>query len=170
MLYPQTFGNNPLFPQACDFAVVPKDNNSGFGVITYRSFKAGELLAQVSGEIVTDIRQHTLQVSEGKHMYDPYFTGYLLHSCEPNVSLDMKKKTLTALTDIPTGSYLFMDYAETEDTLFKQFSCCCGSESCRGWITGRKEVGYHLVLEQLMDNILEQQDSNRLQLAEHESE
>ncbi len=170
MLYPQTFGNNPLFPQACDFAVVPKDNNSGFGVITYRSFKAGELLAQVSGEIVPDIRQHTLQVSEGRHMYDPYFTGYLLHSCEPNVSLDMQRKTLTALTDIPIGSYLFMDYAETEDTLFKQFSCCCGSESCRGWITGRKEVGYHLVLEQFMDNILENQDKKRLQLAEHESE
>ena len=148
MLYPQTFGDNPLFPQACDFAVVPKDNNSGFGVITHRHFKAGDLLAVVSGEIVPDIRQHTLQVSSNEHMYDPYFTGYLLHSCEPNVSLDMKKKTLTALTDIPAGTYLFMDYAETEDTLFKQFGCCCGSVSCRGWITGRKESSPHVVMEQ----------------------
>jgi hypothetical protein len=33
-----------------------------------------------------------------------------------------------------------MDYAETEDTLFKQFPCSCGSSNCRGWITGRKEM------------------------------
>ncbi|WP_339138175.1 MAG: hypothetical protein WGN25_08090 [Candidatus Electrothrix sp. GW3-4] len=32
-----------------------------------------------------------------------------------------------------------MDYAETEDVLFKQFPCSCGSPACRLWITGRKE-------------------------------
>ena len=148
MLYPHTFGENPLFPQACDFAVVPKDNNYGFGVLTYRSFNPGDLLAVVSGEIVADIRQHTLQISRRRHMYDPYFTGYLLHSCDPNVSLDMKKMTITALKEIEQGSYLTMDYSETEDVLFKQFGCCCGSDSCRGWITGRKEIPHQMVLDQ----------------------
>jgi hypothetical protein len=33
-----------------------------------------------------------------------------------------------------------MDYAETEDVLFKQFPCFCGSPNCRLWITGRKEM------------------------------
>jgi hypothetical protein len=33
-----------------------------------------------------------------------------------------------------------MDYAETEDVLFKQFPCSCAAPNCRGWITGRREV------------------------------
>lgn len=147
MLYPLSFGNNPLFPQASDFKVVSKDHNSGHGVICHRSFEPGDLLAVVAGEIVTDIRQHTLQISRRRHMFDPYFTGYLLHSCDPNVSLNMRKKTLTALKHIEPGSFLFMDYAETEDTLFKQFACCCGSENCRGWITGRREAPHQIVIE-----------------------
>lgn len=51
----------------------------------------------------------------------------------------MEKLTVTALKDIPANSFLYMDYAETEDTLFKQFPCSCGSDNCRGWISGRKE-------------------------------
>jgi hypothetical protein len=47
---------------------------------------------------------------------------------------------VTALRDIPANSYLYMDYAETEDHLFKQFPCSCGSRQCRGWITGKKDM------------------------------
>jgi hypothetical protein len=147
MLYPLSFGNNPLFPQASDFAVIAKDHKNGHGVITYRSFEPGDLLAIVAGEVVSDIRQHTLQISKRRHMFDPYFTGYLLHSCDPNVLLNMRKKTLTALKPIKANSYLYMDYAETEDVLFRQFACCCGSEKCRGWITGRKEQPHQIIIE-----------------------
>jgi hypothetical protein len=52
----------------------------------------------------------------------------------------MQELTVTALQDIDANSFLFMDYAETEDVLFKQFPCACGSVNCRGWITGRKEM------------------------------
>jgi uncharacterized protein len=142
MLYPHSYGENLRHPKSTDFSVVQKDDNTGFGVISYRSFKANEVLAHVSGEVVSDIRQHTLQIARNKHLYDPYFTGYLLHSCNPNVSLNMKRLTLTALRDIPENSFLYMDYAETEDTLFRQFSCSCGQENCRGVITGRKETPY----------------------------
>ena len=147
MLYPLSFGNNPLFPQASEFAVVAKDHKNGHGVITYRSFEPGDLLAVVAGEIVTDIRQHTLQISRKRHMYDPYFTGYLLHSCDPNVSLNMRTKKLTALKPIQADSFLTMDYAETEDTLFRQFACSCGSNNCRGWITGRGEAPHQIFIE-----------------------
>ena len=54
----------------------------------------------------------------------------------------MQKLTVTALQDIEANSYLYMDYAETEDYLFKQFPCSCGAENCRGWITGRLELPY----------------------------
>ncbi|XCN72132.1 MAG: SET domain-containing protein-lysine N-methyltransferase [Candidatus Electrothrix aestuarii] len=140
MIYPKKFGINPLYPQAADFEVIYKDTLSGSGVITKRYFAQGDLLAMVAGEEMSEILQHTLQIAPDRHMYDPYFTGYFLHSCSPNVSLDMSKRTVTALCDIEAGSFLSMDYAETEDVLFKQFPCSCGSPNCRLWITGRKET------------------------------
>ncbi len=142
MLYPPELGDDPLFPRAEDFSIVFKDKTTGKGVICYRSFKKGTIMARITGHIVTDIRQHTLQLSKTTHNFDPYFSGYFLHSCSPNVSVDMKKMTVTALEDIEANSYLYMDYAETEDILFKQFPCSCGAENCRGWITGRQETAY----------------------------
>lgn len=129
-----------MFPKATDFEVVLKNEMAGKGVICYRAFKRGEVIAHISGEVVNEIRQHTLQISTDKHLYDPHFSGYFLHSCAPNISLDMDKLTVTALKDIPANSFLYMDYAETEDYLFKQFPCSCGSYNCRGWITGKNEI------------------------------
>ncbi len=140
MLYPDQFGKDPLFPKHSDFAVVFKDELAGRGVIACRAFKKGEIIARMAGHIVNEIRQHTLQLTPDTHLYDPYFSGYFLHSCSPNISLNMVDLTVTALEDIPVNSFLYMDYAETEDVLFKQFPCSCGAPGCRGWITGRKEM------------------------------
>lgn len=142
MLYPSELGSDPLFPRAEDFAVVLKDNTTGKGVITYRSFQKGEIIAKIARIVVPDIRQHTLQLSPTEHNFDPYFSGYFLHSCAPNVSVDMERMTVTALEDIPAGSFIYMDYAETEDYLFRQFPCSCGAPNCRGWITGKLELPY----------------------------
>lgn len=146
MLYPKTFGDNPLYPQACDFRVITKDDSTGFGVLALRSFKAGETVAMIAGEVVSEILQHTLQISQDKHLLDLYFTGYLLHSCSPNISVDMQNMKVTALQDIPANSFLYMDYAQTEEVLYKQFPCSCGSDACRGWITGSLEmpIGYNV--------------------------
>jgi hypothetical protein len=142
MLYPPELGNDPLFPRAEDFSIIFKDKMTGKGVISYRSFQKGTIMARFTGHTVPDIRQHTLQLSKTTHNFDPYFTGYFLHSCAPNISVNMKEMTITALQDIAENSYLYMDYAETEDYLFKQFPCSCGAENCRGWITGRLELAY----------------------------
>lgn len=138
-MYPSHFGNNALFPSKQDFEVVVKDEVIGLGVISRRAFAKGEVIAALSGEIIHDLRQHSLQVEPNVHLYDMYFSGYFLHSCSPNVELDMKNLLVYAVKDIQSDEYLFMDYAQTEDVLFKQFPCSCGSENCRGWITGRKE-------------------------------
>ena len=140
MLYPAEFGNDPLFPKRSDFAVVCKDELAGRGVISYRAFKQGEVIARMSGHVVAEIRQHTLQMTPEAHLYDPYFSGFFLHSCSPNISLNMVDLAVTALKDIPANSFLYMDYAETEDVLFKQFPCSCGASNCRGWVTGRREL------------------------------
>jgi len=140
MLYPDQFGKDPLFPKDSDFAVVFIYELAGRGVITYRAFKKGDVVARMAGHVVDEIRQHTLQLTPETHLFDPYFSGYFLHSCAPNISLNMEDLTVTALEDIPADSFLYMDYAETEDVLFRQFPCSCGAARCRGWVTGRKEM------------------------------
>lgn len=140
MLYPAHLSSDPLCPRASDFEVRVKDETVGKGVFTCRPWHKGEVLARMSGTVVDQIRQHTLQISPTKHNYDPYFSGYFLHSCEPNISLDMETMLVTALKDIPANSWLYMDYAETEDYLFKTFPCGCNATSCRGWVTGRLQL------------------------------
>jgi hypothetical protein len=51
----------------------------------------------------------------------------------------MENLLVYAIKPIQSGDYLYMDYAQTEDVLYKQFECSCASSNCRGWITGSKE-------------------------------
>ncbi|MCE3015537.1 MAG: SET domain-containing protein-lysine N-methyltransferase [Pirellula sp.] len=138
-MYPESYGHNPHFPKASDFRVIKNDATLGFGVITYRAFKPGELIAALAGEVITQVTQHSLQIETGLHLLDLYFCGYFLHSCDPNVHLDLNNRTVHAIRCIRPGDYLLMDYAQTEEVLFKQFRCQCDSSNCRGWITGYKE-------------------------------
>jgi len=141
LIYPDEYGLDPNdgYPQKKDFLVSRQEDGKGAGVYTKKDIKRGEFVARITGNIVPNIAQHTLQITPTTHLYDPYFTGYLLHSCAPNIFLDMTEFEIWALRDIEAGQALTMDYASTEDILFKQFPCLCGTPNCRFWISGRKE-------------------------------
>lgn len=124
------------------YSIVIKDQASGLGVMSRQAFEVGEKIDNISGVVETEIQQHSLQVSPGQHIIDLNFAGYLLHSCDPNVIVDMFNLTVHALRPIKENEFLYMDYSETEDTLYRQFQCQCGADNCRGWITGREEVAY----------------------------
>ncbi len=111
----------------------------GKGVRALKPYKRGEVIGSFTGMVTSELLQHSLQVEPGLNIVDPHFIGYLLHDCSPTCSLDMHQQKVYALKDIPAGSYLSMDYASTEDTLFNQFPCMCDSPNCRMWVTGRAE-------------------------------
>lgn len=111
----------------------------GLGVRTLVARRRGEAFHRFTGVISAELRQHSLQVTDALHISDTQFIGYLSHSCAPNCRLDMDAFDLVALCDIPAGARLTIDYAETEDRLFRQFACHCGAAACRNWITGRRE-------------------------------
>ncbi|MDH5433455.1 MAG: SET domain-containing protein-lysine N-methyltransferase [Gammaproteobacteria bacterium] len=140
MLYPEHYGADPFFPQESDFKVIHKDNGVGMGVISYKSFNKGDLVAHIAGEIIYDIRQHSIQIDDDRHLYDTHFAGYFLHSCDPNIFLDMQNLKVYAVRNIFPNDYLYMDYAQTEQVLYKQFACACDAIECRGWITGYKQM------------------------------
>ncbi len=139
-IYPAKYGLDPEFPQAKDFKIEFKNYVTGNGIICLKSYKKGQLVAKLAGEIVGAIRPHTFQITSSKHLEDEYFIGYFNHSCDPNTAIDTKALKVTALKDIEPGTYISIDYSATEDYLFRQFKCNCGSKKCRGVIAGKKEV------------------------------
>lgn len=144
--------NYPRTDDICLLAV----EGAGMAVVAQRGFARGEVVGAFTGPVLQNIAQHTLQINPQNHLLDPYFIGYLMHSCNPNVVLDMHERKAYCIRDIADGEPLCMDYASTEDKLFKQFPCCCQSPNCRHWITGRAE----LVNEEGHLHLLQQQHTN----------
>ena len=138
-LYPSSIQHADHYPTLSEFEVF-SDSKIGKGIRAKVDFTRGTTMARFTGQLTREILQHTLQVTPTSHVHDPYFIGLLSHSCAPNCLLDMTHLELLALTDIQAGTRLTVDYALTEDSLFRQFPCDCGSASCRGWITGRREM------------------------------
>ncbi|HEY1721481.1 MAG TPA: SET domain-containing protein-lysine N-methyltransferase [Magnetospirillaceae bacterium] len=115
------------------------DEHRERGVRALVPFAAGDAIHRFTGETVSEIGQHTLQISETQHISGTSIIGYLSHGCAPNCRLDMARFELVATRDIAAGEVLTIDYALTEDKLFRQFACHCGDVDCRRWIIGRAE-------------------------------
>lgn len=145
-IYPQDFLDQCEFP-ASDLALFPtlqdvqriNCEEFGEGLIAQRDIKRGEVIGAFTGIPGADIKQHTLQISPTWHLHDPHFIGFLLHDCDPNCVLDMHQNRIYCIKEIKAGEPLSMDYASTEDVLFKQFPCLCSAPNCRLWVTGRAE-------------------------------
>jgi len=120
--------------QVCD-----TDSEYGLGVRTLVPRRKDQVIHHFTGVITHELLQHSLQVSPGLHIAETEIIGFLSHSCEPDCRLDMGRSELVALRDIRAGDLLTIDYAETEDVLYRQFACHCGAAACRQWITGRTE-------------------------------
>ena len=140
MIYPPEYGNDPMFPKAEDFKIEYKNHVVGHGMVTLKSFKKGQTIAKLAGDVVGAIRPHSFQISSKKHLNDKYFIGYFIHSCDPNTAIDTKHLIATALKKIEPGDYITIDYSATEDYLFRQFKCKKKKKKRRGVIAGKKET------------------------------
>ncbi|MCT4499894.1 SET domain-containing protein-lysine N-methyltransferase [Pseudomonas sivasensis] len=139
-LYPfKTLRIEQGYPSSEHFKVLSTANDIEGGVKARTAFDSRIRIARVSGYAVGERRPHTLQLSPRIHLYDCWFCGLLRHSCNPNVFFDTTYLELWTVQPIAAGAWLTLDYASTEDVLFRQFACQCGELNCRGWITGSQE-------------------------------
>lgn len=139
-IYPRELIVDDSLPDSEQFAVTSVNGKVGRGIRAKIRFERGSRVAKFTGVLSNVVFQHSLQVSPETHLHDPYFVGLLSHSCAPNCVLDMQRLEILALVAIEPGELLTIDYAVTEDTLYRQFPCNCGSSHCRRWITGRREA------------------------------
>lgn len=115
----------------------------GKGLFTKREFKDGEFIAFISGELI-DENECIRRENEEENVYIFYkndneyidvahnpLLRYLNHSCDYNCDIDEDENgnlVLYAVTDIPSGSELTIDYGY--DEIYQYCSCSdCGNKS-----------------------------------------
>lgn len=137
--YPNFITPEKGHPTSAQFVVVNSGDERGRGLQTKVAFRQGERVVQLSGIIVNHATLDTIQISPTRFLSDPWFCRFLLHSCDPNLAIDITTMQARAIRDICPNDYLTIDYAVTEDFLTFQFPCNCGASKCRGWIMGKQE-------------------------------
>ena len=119
----------------------------GMGSFAIEPIAAGESVAGFGGFVMTreslseltQTRQsRSIQISQDLYLApaeEPEDGDMLNHSCEPSCVL-LGATVVIAWRDIAVGEELTFDYATCDDTDYDEFSCLCGSENCRGRVTG----------------------------------
>jgi len=137
--YPSIIPAEEEHPSSAKFIVVETGDERGKGLKAKEAFYKDEHVAKLSGVIVNHTTLDTIQITARLYFSDPWFCRFLLHSCDPNLEINLERLVVRALKDISAGEYLTIDYANTEDRVTFQFACNCGAPNCRGWITGCAE-------------------------------
>jgi len=121
----------------------------GRGVFTNRSFEPEQKIAEIRGEVITEVgygSTYCMDYGEGRLLEPASPFRFLNHSCEPNCELviwvdedsdDPPKLCLHALTAIEPQDELTIDYAWSADAAVP---CQCGRPSCRGWVVSADEL------------------------------
>jgi|GEM_PF-478963 len=154
--YPDYMPEFSYEPTRDRFHIGYENDHIGEGVRSLVSFAAGDVVFACSGILCTEVTQFSLQLAPSLHLHDPYFYGKILHSCEPNTHVDVATRQFRAVRPINPGDFVTMDYAQTEDYLYRCFPCACGAPTCRQSVQGRLQVQiskHPVVGEQLTDLI-----------------
>jgi hypothetical protein len=137
--YPEAMPRFPYEPTRDRFMIAFVGDGVGEGVMSLTEFAPGDIVFAFTGFFSAEITQFSLQIKEGLHLHDPYFYGKILHSCDPKTYVDIEKRLFIASKPIYPNDFVTMDYAQTEDYLFRTFPCSCGTLNCRGVVKGRKQ-------------------------------
>ena len=137
--YPEIIPAREGHPTSARFIIVETGDERGRGLKGKTAFYQEERVAKLSGVISTHTTLDTIQITPTLFFSDPWFCRFLLHSCDPNLQINVERLDVRALRDISPDDYLTIDYADTDDGVTSQFACKCGAPSCRGWVKGRTE-------------------------------
>ncbi|MBW3564569.1 MAG: SET domain-containing protein-lysine N-methyltransferase [Acidobacteria bacterium] len=137
----------------------------GRGLFAKADIPAGEIVAVKGGAIMSadelalirsEVTPAEIQIEDDLYIAPRGAAGVesnilcLNHSCDPNVGV-RGQITFVAMSDVPGGAELTIDYAMIDGDPSERMDCTCGSANCRKVITGndwkhpdlqRKYAGY----------------------------
>ena len=142
------------------------DDEGHRSLCSRRSFKTGESILEVRGDVITTASRYSIQVSSDLHIepsalptnlefFDDYLWPFLNHGFEPNAM--MQGRQLVAIREIAEGEEITFDYNTNEWDMATPFECM---------ITGRKVGGYKHLNAQERDQIRDFTSPFILQLAD----
>lgn len=135
--------------------------NKGLGLFASRDFQPGDLVMSATPVFVgTERSSHSVQVDRTTHVLMNLPAVLINHSCDANVGIrnnqnynatvdnDIDEQAQSvgaydffALRPIPKDRELTWDYEASEWELCTPFECGCGSQQCRGTLSGFKHNG-----------------------------
>ncbi len=125
----------------------PNTAKGNFGVYAKAFISKGELIICWGGDVVTGAQlarltpreqEHSIQIEDDLYQVpvrQPETGDYINHSCEPNVGLS-SSITLITLRDVWPDEEICFDYAMSDSTPYCEFTCGCGTATCRQQVTG----------------------------------
>jgi len=120
-------------------------SEKGEGVFATQSFTAGGIaMVGVIKEALNENHSHASQIGENKYVFHAGLISKVNHSCDPNCGIEINETgahDFVAMREIVINEEITFDYAMRNygvDYFPKQ--CMCGSEICRGRITGWKDL------------------------------
>lgn len=134
---------NYLSPLAEAREIPPK----GFGSFAVDPIPMGTIVATFGGTILTRInfethpleqRSRSIQIDVDQFVLGPESRepgDSINHSCSPNCQL-RNATQLIAMGPIAVGEELTYDYATSDTSDYDEFECSCGSDNCRGRVSG----------------------------------
>ncbi len=113
----------------------------GEGVFATHSFKAGQIvMVGVIKKALSENHSHASQIGEKEYVFHAGLITKLNHSCDPNCGIRINETgahDFIAMREILSNEELTFDYAMRNYSVdFFPKQCMCGSEICRGKITG----------------------------------
>lgn len=116
----------------------------GLGAYAVRPFEVGDQILEGGGQVTSIRSRHTIQIDHGRHLLVDGDIKILNHSCEPNCGFLIRRGIprieVQALVPIEDGEELTVDYASFEEEILFFGTCLCGSDSCRGTISGYPDL------------------------------
>ena len=134
-----------LKPKEISYLEVGTTQGKGKGVFAKKSFAAGEIVCVGAiEEVLKENNAHAIQIGENTWVLQDEVSSTVNHSCSPNCGIHVNETgahDYKAMKDIAMGEEITFDYAMQNYTInYFPYQCQCGSNECRGSITGWKDL------------------------------
>lgn len=122
-----------------------ESSEKGEGIFATKSFKFGDIvMVGVIDKALDENHSHASQIGENEYVFHAGLITKVNHSCDPNCGIRVNKTgahDFVSIRDISVNEEITFDYAMRNYTIdFFPEKCMCGSDKCRGIITGWKDL------------------------------